>query len=99
MSPRSLAIFVSGLVLVALFLTPEVAWATPLKQITSIFDDGLALFLKRIIPGLAIAVIAWTGIMIAMGRKNLMDSIVVIAGAAMALLASVIVGYLASGAS
>ena len=86
------------LTVLAILLIPDLAWATPLKQITSIFDDGLNLFLKRIIPGLAIAVIAWTGIMIAMGRKTLMDSIPVIAGAAMAMLASVIVAYLASGA-
>lgn len=97
MNARYLAIpFV--LAVLFLMLTPELAWATPIKQITSIFDDGLNLFLKKIIPGLAIAIIAWNGIMIAMGRKALMDCIVVIAGAAMALLASVIVGYLATGA-
>ena len=87
------------LTILAIMLIPELAWATPLKQITSIFDDGLNLFLKRIIPGLCIAIIAWNGVMIGMGRKTLMDSIVVIAGATMALLASVIVGYISSGAS
>ena len=87
------------LTVLAVLLIPAVVWASPLEQITSIFDDGLNLFLKRIIPGLAIAIIAWNGIMIAMGRKTLMDSIVVIAGAAMALMASVIVAYLATGAN
>jgi len=87
------------LAILALVLIPSLALATPLGQITAIFDDGLNLFLKRIIPGLAIAIIAWNGIMIAMGRKTLMDSIVVIAGAAMALMASVIVAYLATGAN
>lgn len=86
------------LAVLAVWLVPDLAWAGPLEQVTSIFDDGLNLFLKKIIPGLAIAIIAWNGILIAMGRKTLMDSIVVIAGAALALLASVIVAYLASGA-
>jgi type IV secretory pathway VirB2 component (pilin) len=75
---------------------PALAFAadSPIQTVTQIFEDALQLFLGKIIPGLAVAVIAWTGITIAMGRKNLMDSIPIIAGAAMALLAGVIVAYL-----
>ena len=79
----------------ALLCVPALAFAdSPIQTITTFFDEALQLFLGKIIPGCAIAVIAWTGITIAMGRKTLMDSIPIIAGAAMALLAGVIVSFL-----
>ena len=84
-------------VLVCLFA--GFAHAEPLGKLKGMFDDGLSLFLSVIIPGLAIAVIAWTGIMIAMGRKSLVDSVTVLAGAGVALFAGPIVDALRKSAS
>ena len=75
------------------------AHAGPLDKLKAMFDDTLSLFLSGIIPGLAIAVIAWTGIMIAMGRKSLVDSVTVLAGAGVALFAGPIVDALRNSGS
>jgi type IV secretory pathway VirB2 component (pilin) len=93
--PRYLPVLAAFTVVLLALCVPALALAdSPIQTVTQIFEDALQLFLGKIIPGLAVAVIAWTGISIAMGRKNLMDSIPIIAGAAMALLAGVIVAYL-----
>jgi type IV secretory pathway VirB2 component (pilin) len=84
----SLSIALSLLLVCALVATGH---ASPIHEVTSVFDDALDLFLNKIVPGLAIAVLAWAGVMIAMGRKSLVDSVVVIAGAALALFASQII--------
>jgi len=94
MPARTLSVLVLLLAVVAILLTPDLAWASPIQHITTVFDDAINLFLKRIIPGLCIAIVAWSGVMIAMGRKNLMDSLPVLGGAVIAMTASLIVGYM-----
>ena len=94
-----LSIFTLTLACVLICAFAGYAHADPLGKIKGLFDDGLSLFLSVIVPGLAVAVIAWTGIMIGMGRKSLVDSVTVLAGAGVALFAGPIVDALRKSAS
>lgn len=91
MSTRHLLVLLTVL---AIFLSPQLAAATPISQLSSLFDESLNFFLKRIVPGCCIAILAWNGIVIAMGRKTLMDALPVIIGAAIGLLAPFIVSFI-----
>ena len=94
---HSISVALSLLLVCAFALTAH-AGDGPIGELTSVFDQALDLFLGKIVPGLAIAVLAWAGVMIAMGRKSLVDSVVVIAGAAVALFAGPIINAMrASG--
>ena len=94
---RATLTFTLTFILICAFAGP--VHAEPLGKLKAMFDDTLSLFLSGIIPGLAIAVIAWTGIMIAMGRKSLVDSVTVLAGAGVALFAGPIVDALRNSGS
>jgi len=99
MNRNGISIFTLTLTCVLICVFAGYAHAEPLGKLKTMFDDTLSLFLSGIIPGLAIAVIAWTGIMIAMGRKSLVDSVTVLAGAGVALFAGPIVDALRNSGS
>lgn len=79
-----------------LLLMTGTAAANPIAKIQEIFKSGTDLFLTIIIPVLATCVLAWQALMVALGRKQFGDIIVVACGCAVAISAGLIIKFFGS---
>lgn len=93
MTPR---IFTAITSLYIFLLLTGPAAANPIAKIQELFKSGTDLFLVIFVPVLATCVLAWQALMVALGRKQFGDIVVVSCGCAVAIAAGPIIKFFAS---
>ena len=93
MTRRINTVFLS---LYILLLMTAPAAANPIAKIQEMFKSGTDLMITYIVPVLAGCILAWQALMVAVGRKQFGDIIVVGCACAVAISAPLIIKFFAS---
>ena len=93
MTSRIFTVFTS---LYFFLLMTGTADANPIAKIQELFKSGTDLFLTIIIPVLATCVLAWQALMVALGRKQFGDIVVVGCACAVAIAAGPLIAFFGS---